>query len=345
MKIGLYLITTLLGIFSLPYFEVIENRNSPYSEFDDSNNITILSINVWGLPIWLPRMDQQNRYDKIASSVLQLSPDIICVQEAFAKSFRKKFLPKIPKSYYTSSDYTCNTNIVWPIQKDCYGGLMTFSIYPVLSETFYQYPVWPGMRIEEKMGKKGFLVTTIAIEDRVVNILNTHLYAGNKAKDELFRMKQITYMDSILNSLTSFQQNESFLVGDLNISHPQVSELYCADYSSVYNFIQNNMGFKDPVNTLSKNDFTIDHNKNRYTPSSGALEKLDYCLYRSIFSPTFVWESSKTLFQGQEAISDHLGWMSVFTLSTPFESSVQSSAFDPHRKEGYQSQKNVVSND
>ena len=43
------------------------------------------------------------------------------------------------------------------VYKDCHGGFwLLFSVFPIEEEKFYEYPVFPGMRWEEKIGAKGF---------------------------------------------------------------------------------------------------------------------------------------------------------------------------------------------
>jgi endonuclease/exonuclease/phosphatase family metal-dependent hydrolase len=281
-------------------------------EYPDA--LHMISFNAWALPVWIPNAEQIKRYKAIPGKLLEQNADIICVQEAFARKFRKRLLPALEDTYNTFSDYYCNQSIAGPVMKDCHGGLITFSKFPILEETFYPYPVYDAMRIEERIGEKGFLITTIASPKGVINVINTHLYAGSKSPDEKHRSVQISFMDSIINIRKDLDQYPLFLLGDLNVTHPDIADVTNQERSIVYDRIINQMKFDDSAKKLNADYYTIDKSRNNYSGSNNGKEKLDYCLFRLCEGKTIICKDQSILFDGREAISDHLAWRAVYDI-------------------------------
>ncbi|MBK7223012.1 MAG: endonuclease/exonuclease/phosphatase family protein [Saprospiraceae bacterium] len=139
-------------------FTAAPDKNLPKKKelcLDYKSDFKITSYNVWGLPVTLPGHEDDKRFPHIADTLIKLSPDILCLQEVFSTQFRHLNLPKLMNQYYYFSDYTCNQSIVPWVQRDCHGGLATFSRFPVLEEHFQPFPQVEGMRWEEKLGAKG----------------------------------------------------------------------------------------------------------------------------------------------------------------------------------------------
>ncbi len=263
--------------------------------------LDLLSYNTWGLPIELFGHDHDRRFISMADSIFDLNKDIICLQETFHPRLRDNLLSHLGKKYYTFSDYRCSKEIVPFVEKDCFGGLMTLSIYPIIEEKFYQYPTSDKTSIIEKIGSKGFLLTVIKYGNRHINIVNTHLYAGDNKHAEVMRMQQLSYMKTILDKVLD-KTNPTFMVGDINIHHPDVAP------SDAYYYIQNNMSFTDSKPTLEDHDFTSDSNCNKYVSSTERPSKLDYIFYKSYDnrSPKVLHQSR--CLDGQNPMSDHFGW-------------------------------------
>ena len=263
--------------------------------------LDLLSYNTWGLPIELNGHDHDKRFETMADSILALDKDIVCLQETFHPRLRENLLTSLTQKYYTFSDYRCNTEIVPYIHKDCFGGLMTLSIYPIISENFYQYPTSNKTSIIEKIGSKGFLLSVIKYGNRHVNIINTHLYAGDNKHAEARRMEQLYFMNEILHTVLN-KENPTFIAGDINIHHPDVGP------SEAYDYIQKDMSFIDTKPMLTECDFTSDSNCNKYVSGDGRPSKLDYIFYKSYdnTSPK-VLQQSRCL-DGENPMSDHFGW-------------------------------------
>ncbi|MEL6390923.1 MAG: endonuclease/exonuclease/phosphatase family protein [Bacteroidota bacterium] len=277
--------------------------------------LTLLSFNAWALPVWIPGMAQAKRYRAIPNKLIEQAPDILCVQESFAVKFRKRILRGLSDYYYSGSDYSCNQRIAGPIRKDCYGGLMTFSKYPVIDEEFYPYPTFPGMRIEEVIGAKGFLLTTVNYQGEMVHVIKTHLYAGADDKSEKYRHLQIKYMHETLDKVIELDAYPVFLLGDLNTRHPDISCSTSLSASQTYEHVVDKMQFIDPSHELLDNWYTMDYLNNPYAGTTNGREKLDYCLYRSPSSRLITTINQHTVFTGTESISDHLGWWTEVSIS------------------------------
>lgn len=291
---------------------VSSNRNpKPHS----LASVKMISFNAWALPVWLPKTDQNNRYKKIPEVLLQSEADIICVQEAFARKFRKRLLPIMEQDYYTYSDYKCNQRIVGPIKKDCHGGLITFSKFPIIKEQFYPYPIYDEMRIEERIGEKGFLLTTIKIDQDTAYIINTHLYAGLNESDEKHRMVQIKHMHAILGDL-GIMEEQIYLLGDLNVRHPDIARERHESFSQVYEYLSTTMGFMDTAPRLTLNDLTVNRDQNPYCGDKNGSQKLDYCLFKTPENRMVSINHYEVVFKGAASISDHMAWSASFNLSS-----------------------------
>lgn len=290
----------------------IENEESGIKAFND-DSINILSYNMWGLPVWLPKVGLNNRFQNAVDDLATKPFDIIFLQECFSKRLRRKVISKLDKAYYTSLDYSCNEKFMLGLTKDCYGGLMTFSKLPIIEEVFHPYPIYSDMKKTEKIGQKGFVLTkVINQENDTINLINTHLYAGPNKEDENYRFLQITYMDSILRSDGIYRQ-ACILGGDLNICHPSISERKSTSYSEVYKFITETMQFEDSAPELNEDDYTIDANRNYYCSSNNGKQKLDYIMiYHPAKSSNWSIEKAQSQYAHSKSFSDHLAWQVTY---------------------------------
>lgn len=299
------LFITLGQSINLPKFEttlVLKHYEAHALSLRQSQGILdLLSYNTWGLPIELVGHDHERRFKSMADSILDLEKDIICLQETFHPRLREHLLTKLGQNYYTLSDYRCSNEIVPFIEKDCYGGLMTLSIYPIMYEIFYKYPTSDKTSIIEKIGSKGFLLSVIKYGDRNINVINTHLYAGDNKHAEDMRIDQLEYMKSVLDTVLNIE-NPTFMLGDINIHHPDVAP------SDAYLFIDDMMAFTDTKPTLSDHDFTSDSNCNKYVSADNRPSKLDYIFYKNLDhkSPKILYQSR--CLDSKNPMSDHFGW-------------------------------------
>ncbi|HMQ05697.1 MAG TPA: endonuclease/exonuclease/phosphatase family protein [Saprospiraceae bacterium] len=310
------------------FFPIIPFSSSP-SHFDSfisevtrnnhedwvHNDLKVATFNTWGLPIKLPGMDQTTRFNVLPDSLLDLNADILCLQETFSKRLRKKIMETLPHSYYHYSDYLCNRRQAGLLMMDCYGGLMTWSKYPIVYESFHAFPFYKGMSIIEQTGLKGFLFTTINFKGTYINVVNTHLYSGLSDKAEYFRLQQLAYLHNVLVQLEQFKAFPTLFAGDFNTSHPEVtSGNDILSPSVTYPLITGEMGFKDTCPTLDDNSYTYDAFSNSYVNKKKERNKIDYIFYRETQHTAMTITERKTIFT-ENNLSDHNGYMSCFTLS------------------------------
>lgn len=270
--------------------------------------INVMSYNTWGLPIELAGHDHDRRFSKMADSILDKKCDIICLQETFNPRLRSTLSKIIRADYYIHQDYTCHQEIIPFVKKDCYGGLMTYSKFPILKERFYKYPIQKDCSLIEKIGGKGFLFTVIDNGGQKMNIVNTHLYAGNDDLSEKMRFEQIKFMHQQLLLLSEYHLFPTILVGDFNMQHPDLA------YSKVYDYIVHKMKFYDSKTKLSISDFTIDATCNPYVDKKEASSKLDYVFYNitSKIKPQIVQQCR--MMDSKNPLSDHFAWKVIFKI-------------------------------
>ncbi len=270
----------------------------------EDSNIDILNLNTEGVPI--PGINNSLRYKKMANLINIKNADIVCLQECFSKSLRNILQDSITSSYKTKYPFKCNRNILG-LNMDCRGGLMTLSKYEILLEHFYKYPNYKGMSFIEKIGSKGFLFTVINYNGKLINVINTHLYSGHSKKAKTIRKKQIDFMNKIIDSLMLINDYPLILAGDLNIQHSDIKGVSNKlDNITVYKYITEKMNFIDPIKKIGDNDYTFDYKRSIYCPKNKAgRQKLDYCLIKNDNTLDCIF--SKTIFDGNQAVSDHLG--------------------------------------
>ncbi|MBC7884171.1 MAG: endonuclease/exonuclease/phosphatase family protein [Saprospiraceae bacterium] len=279
-------------------------KEAQHQEKIQSGLLNVMSYNTWGLPIELKGHDHFRRFKSMADSLLLTNSDIIALQETFHPVLRDHLMKMLSKDYYTFSDYRCNRSILPYVEMDCYGGLMTLSSLPVTSEIFYPYPVNETSSIIEKTGGKGFLITQISHGRKCINIINTHLYAGDYPKAENIRMEQIKYMHKVIQHIPDFYRNETILLGDFNVHHPDV------ECSVVYDYIVSDMGFDDSKKSINDNDFTCDHKTNKYVAASEKRTKLDYVFLKSDLNDgkIDILNQFRAMDNKKLPMSDHFGW-------------------------------------
>jgi len=171
------------------------------------------------------------------------------------------------------------------------------------------------MRIEERIGEKGFLLSTIKINQDTAYIINTHLYAGLKESDEKHRMIQIQHMHVVLNDL-GIMNEQIYLLGDLNVRHPDIAQERQEPLSQVYQYLCTTMNFVDTAPQLTLNDLTVDRDQNPYCGDKNGSQKLDYCLFKTPKNRMISINHSEVVFKGTESVSDHMAWSASFNLTS-----------------------------
>ncbi|MBK8634406.1 MAG: endonuclease/exonuclease/phosphatase family protein [Saprospiraceae bacterium] len=293
--------------------DLLHALNTSKTSLDELN---ILTLNTWGLPIWYPKSNKGERYQDIYKALQSSEYNIICLQEVFDRKLRNELKP-LNNDFQTLSTFDCKRNIGFLFSMDCQGGLMTFSKFPILRENFHQFPLLDGMKVEELIGEKGFLVTEIESPSVRVRVINTHLYSGQTPKDEGIRMAQVKHMELILSQQYK-EQIPTFLAGDLNIVHPHVAAQDTSfTTSKVYDYISTNLGFDDTMFEISDIDFTYNNQVNPYAYEKAKKQKLDYIMtLNANMSASVIKKQASVAYDGMNSLSDHSGFTAQFQFIT-----------------------------
>jgi len=281
------------------------------SSSTSSTTLSMLTYNVWALPIWYPRIDKKYRYRQLPNAIHQKDYDIVCLQEVFDKKLRKRLLPVFDQHYHYNDNSDCKKN-KW---KDCHGGLMTFSKYPIVSEYFYEYRFQKGMNAIEKLGKKGFLISEIQTDNGIIYIINTHLYAGYSNEADLVRQGQLEQVHQYLK-INQLYDKTIFFLGDFNMTHPQLATSNAnLPASGAYKLVTKTMNFEDTVQELNEGDYTYSNIGNtKYNPHTRWPRKLDYCFYQTSNTNQVTLKNKSVVFNQNNILSDHFGFYSLFDI-------------------------------
>ena len=314
----LIFVSTLFSLFLCvinAYSQMINNDKENNSK-PKKVSMSILSYNIWGLPVWIPGIKKKKRFPRIIDNLRRVNADFVCLQETFEYEFRKKHMPKLKDTYTLNKDYLANKKKL--IKVDKRGGLNTLvkTQYKVLEEYFFPFGIEKGMSKVEKNGGKGFVVTKIKTPIGIVNFINTHLLAGDDEKRELLRLSQVKRMKVVIDSLQLFEL-PTFLCGDLNTIHPS-RDGKNGYVGKVYRFFTDSIGFNGVYDKITEKEFSYDGKTNKYAHSwykkEIFREKLDYFLYAVPAEYLFKIEESEVIFNNENATSDHCGVLTKVSL-------------------------------
>src|SRR5262245_6020927 len=154
-----------------------------------SSQLKIVSFNIWDLPYWFVK-DRRQRILQIAEYLQQLDAEIICLQESFDVHHRRFLYEHLGfDRYYVSSG--CEATRKAPLAAfDTTGGLVIFSKFPIIQDTFMPLSQFTPS-IVERIGRKGVLAATIETPYGVMQVFNIHLYNGRSFFARNIRVKQL----------------------------------------------------------------------------------------------------------------------------------------------------------
>jgi len=281
-------------------------------EKKDNELMRVISYNTWGLPIPVAKSDQSFRFRLIPYALNQTNADIICLQETFHPELRNRILSRF-NNYNFLSDHECDKRKLLFIKTDCHGGLMTLSKYPVLDESFHEFPISNRGNFIEDIGAKGVLISKIEKGRDTVYILNTHLYAGESSKAESIRLSQLKYINNLIQKLGDVN---IILAGDLNFENPEIYWNQDLKAQLCYKYMIDQMGFIDSDFQFSEASCTINPKINPYTKAQDRLKKLDYIMVLNSLGKVIQIEDAKALAMKEWIYSDHLAWLTDIRLTS-----------------------------
>lgn len=268
--------------------------------------LSLLSINVWDLPITLPGTKRRLRRGRLLTQLPAAGADLVLIQEAFRPSLRRDLVAAM-RGYHTDGQMLGRRRWVL-LAMDTAGGLATFSRWPVL-ETRYQ-PSFRlrGMKPDERIGRKGVLWTTLDTPAGPLTIGNVHLYAGNRPVDARVRTAQTGRITRGMDSI----RGPVILGGDFNISR----EVEIPDRGPSAFDVMERTGFREIADGRSEGIETMDPRRNpwaRYSPWHKPGRRLTQIFYRG---PGIRPVGRPRLVLDDLPVSDHFGLLATFACST-----------------------------
>lgn len=173
--------------------------------------VRIVSINIWDLPVRLPRTQRGARHRRLLNGLARLGADILLIQEAFRPRLRRRIVSALPHMY---ADRLAGAGRWFVfLRMDRAGGLLTLSRWPIRTTVYRPARRFRGMKPDERIGQKGCLWTRIETPAGGLLAGNVHLYAGNTPIDAHVRTIQTRHM---LRRGESTPDVPTVLAGDWN---------------------------------------------------------------------------------------------------------------------------------
>ncbi len=173
--------------------------------------VRLVSINIWDLPVPLPRVQRRLRRRRLLDQLAALDADVILVQEAFVPRFRRRLIRTLPR--YHADGRGRDARWVGPLRLDASGGLLTLSRWPIPITRYRPARRIRRMKPDERIGKKGCLWTTLRTPAGDLLVGNVHLYAGNTPVDAHVRTVQTR---DLLRHGARDPNRPTVLAGDFN---------------------------------------------------------------------------------------------------------------------------------
>ena len=285
----------------------------PNESADTVLELRLVTFNVWALPVALPGMARRSRLPRIPSAIAELSPTLVALQEAFDVDFRPFAVQYLGDAYQIGDGALCQKRTLGLLRTDCNGGLLTLSRFAVQSERAYSHEKHEGMKLDERFGSKGFLITTLSTALGPVHVINIHLYAGRNDADDEMRLRQLQRLEEVIED-ERLHDRPIFLMGDLNSVHPGIAradERYAA--SEAYRFLTESLGFVETAYVLTDRDHTYDPETNGYADlwynGVEGRQKLDYVLYRLPSGFQMRVLHHRVVLDDEPLLSDHYGFL------------------------------------
>jgi endonuclease/exonuclease/phosphatase family metal-dependent hydrolase len=237
-------------------------------------DVKLVSINIWDLPIWLPRTRRRRRHRRLLEGLAALDADIFLIQEAFRPRLRRAILRALPD--LQADAFARRGRWVLFLRMDAAGGLFTLARWPILSSRYQPTRRFHRMKPDERIGRKGSLWTRSATPAGELLVGNVHLYAGNSPIDA--HVRSIQARDLLLHGDTA--PNVPTVVGgdcnwDLDFEH---SERGPTGYVELVQ-----AGFREVAEGRSAGIETMDPRHNRfarYVPWHRPPRRLTHVFYR-----------------------------------------------------------------
>jgi len=236
--------------------------------------IRLVSINIWDLPIRLPRTRRGTRQRRLLEDLRHLDADIVLFQEAFRPRFRHAILRVVAGMH--ADGLARDWRWFGVLRMDRAGGLLTLSRWPIVHTRYQRARRFRRMKPDERIGRKGCLWTRIATPVGELLVGNLHLYAGNTPTDAHVRSMQIR---SLLLRGESQPDVPTVMAGDCNWDLEfERSERGVTGHEAMLR-----AGFREIAEGRSEDLATMDPRHNlfaRYVPWHRPPRRLTHVYYR-----------------------------------------------------------------
>ena len=293
-------------------------RNSNPAGSGNGVRLTLITLNVWGLPEPFAR-DVSARMDAIAAHLCELDTDIVNLQEVWLEQVRARLLTEAVRKHYPW---------VWHDRGEHGGGgLLVLSRYPIL-EVYFEPYLLKGLpyRLDhaDYYAGKGFVHLRLATGNNPVSLVNTHLHAQytNDVGNQYLgvRAGQVVQLAAYLAGI----RDPLLVAGDFN-TH---------EGAPVYRILRELGGIADTAATLDRRDMTV-RRANPYRQGKNSPDsRKDYLFYRNGRLQSLQPISIERVFDQQFLIrgrtasfSNHDGVLAEFQLTD--EASSPSATPDP----------------
>jgi endonuclease/exonuclease/phosphatase family metal-dependent hydrolase len=268
--------------------------------------IRLVSINIWDLPIRLPRTQRASREHRLLDGLPRLDADLVLIQEAFRPRLRRAILGVLAALH--ADAHARDRRWVAFLPLDAAGGLLTLSRWPIAHTRYQPARRFRRMKLDERIGQKGCLWTRIATPAGELLVGNVHLYAGNTPLDAHVR---------------TIQTRDLLFRGD---SRPALPTVIAGDCNWDLDFEHSERGptghvemlqagFREVADGRSEGIATMDPRHNafaRYVPWHRPVRRLTHVYYRGPGigpGPT-----PPGLCLHEPPVSDHYGLRATLTL-------------------------------
>lgn len=272
-------------------------------------SITVLSLNIWDLPVSLPGVDHHRRRERLLSRLPEVDADVVLIQEAFRPDFKLQLKATLRGHY--ADHYLAKRRRHWGITFDQSGGLLTLSRWPVISSQYLPARTFLWMRPDERLGAKGCLFTTIDTPAGRLAVGNVHLYAGRRARCSRVRALQTR---RLLQTLADDGSAPVLLGGDFNMA-PETERV--ARGPTGFELLHQ-AAFREVADCADGPLATWVQNRNpyaRYWPGRRPDRRVTHLFYRGMgFRPE---KGSAAVCLHDPPVSDHFGFLASFKLEPP----------------------------
>lgn len=270
--------------------------------------VRLVSLNIWDLPIPLPRLERRERRARLLEGLRPLDADLVLLQESFRPGFRRVIAREL--AHFHPFPRFAERRWAGILPMDRSGGLFTLSRWPIAEARYQPARQVRSWKIDERIGGKGCLWTRVDTPAGRLLMGNVHFYAGNAPLDAHVRAIQTRHL---------------LLHGELQ---PGVQTILAGDFNWDRDFersesgpsgmdLMAEAGFREAADSRSAGLETMDPRHNRYAryvPWHRPPRRLTHVYYRGGLT---AGPAPPTLCLHDPPASDHYGLLTTLTIPVP----------------------------